>query len=429
MTPSQKETRKKSRKTSARKSLSTKGALQVSLANIQEAKKELLRYLHPSPLLLNPWLSELFQCEVYLKLENMQPIGSFKIRGATYKISQLTAAQRKHGVIAASAGNHAQGVAWGSRQLGVNALIVMPVGAPLVKIQNTRTLGAEVRLIGNCYDDCYQEAREISRKTQRVFVHAFEDEAVIAGQGTIGLEILEQLPDVDYIIGAVGGGGMMAGVSTVIKALRPQAKVIACQAATASSMVQSVKKGRAIHLDFAGTFADGIAVRSASEKMRRLLAPQIDQWIEVNEDSIAASVLMLLEKAKIVTEGAGAISLSCLDQIRKKIRGKKVVLLITGGNIDVNVLSRIIDVGLIQTGRRMRVNVLIPDRPGSLARLTDLIAKQGANILQAIHDRNEPSTKMNQTEVALTLETRGPEHSASLIAVLENHVFRVELIR
>jgi threonine dehydratase len=378
---------------------------------------------------LNPWLSELFNCEVYLKLENMQPIGSFKIRGATYKISQLSPAQKKLGVIAASAGNHAQGVAWGSRQLGVSALIVMPVGAPLVKVQNTRALGAEVKLLGNCYDECYEKAREISRKTHRVFVHAYEDEAVIAGQGTIGLEILEQLPDVDCVVGAVGGGGMMAGVSTVLKALRPQAKVIACQAAMANSMIQSIKKGRPVQLGSADTFADGIAVRSASEKMRRILMPQIDQWIEVDEDSIAASVLMLLEKAKIVTEGSGAVPLSGLEQIRKKIRGKKVVLLISGGNIDVNVLSRIIDLGLIQTGRRVRINVLIPDRPGSLAMLTDLIAKRGANILQAIHDRNEPSTKMNQTEVALTLETRGPEHSASLIAALEDHVLRVELIR
>lgn len=407
---------------------SSKHPFQVSLAEIQEAKKELHRYLHPSPLLLNPWLSEQFHCEVHLKLESMQPIGSFKIRGATYKISQLNTAQKKMGVIAASAGNHAQGVAWGSRQLGVSALIYMPVGAPLVKVQNTRALGAEVVLYGNSYDECYQEAREVSRKTHRIFVHAFEDEAVVAGQGTIGLEILEQLPDVDYIVGAVGGGGMMAGVSTVFKALRPQAKIIACQAALANSMIQSVKKGKAVTLDSAATFADGIAVKCASEKLRKLLAPQIDQWVEVDEDSIAAAVLTLLEKAKIVTEGSGAISLACLEQIRKKVRGKKVILLISGGNIDVNVLSRIIDVGLIQTGRRLRLNVLIPDRPGSLARLTDLIAQQGANILQAIHDRNEPSTKMNQTEVALTLETRGPEHSASLISALENQVFRLELI-
>jgi threonine dehydratase len=402
-------------------------SLNVTLANIQQAKQELHRYLPSTPLLLNSWLSDAFGCELYLKLENMQPIGSFKIRGATYKISQLTPAERKKGVIAASAGNHAQGVAWGSKQLGVNALIVMPVGAPLVKIQNTRALGADVVLQGENYDEAYEVAREIARKTGRFFVHAFEDEEVIAGQGTVALEVLEQLPDVDFIVGAVGGGGLMTGVATVVKALRPQTRVVGCQASGAASMVRSIQKGKAVTLESTHTFADGIAVSHASEKMRSLMSCCIDDWIEVDEDAIAAAVLNLLEKAKVTAEGSGAVPLAALDHIRKKIRGKKVVLLVSGGNIDVNVLSRIIDLGLIRAGRRLRVNVWLSDKPGSLAKLTDLIAKQGANILQAIHDRSEPSVKIDQTEVALTLETRGPDHSATVVNALRNGVLRLEL--
>jgi threonine dehydratase len=404
-----------------------KKGFQVTLADIQEAKNELHQYLPPSPLLFNPWLSEAMGCEIYLKLENMQPIGSFKIRGATYKISKLTAKQKKLGVIAASAGNHAQGVAWGSKKMGCHALIVMPKTASLMKIQNTKALGADVVLEGLNYDEAFVHAKKMSEKTGKVLIHAFEDEAIIAGQGTIALEILEQLPDADYVVGSVGGGGMMAGVATVFKALRPQTQIVACQAAQASSMIQSVRKGKAVSLNSANTFADGIAVMRASDKIRKILTDKVDQWVEVEEDDLATAVLTLLEKAKIMTEGSCAAPLAALDPIKKKIQGKKVVLIISGGNIDVNLLSRIIDRGLIRTGRRIRLNVLISDRPGSLAQLTGLIAKQGANILQAIHDRNEPSTQIGETEVALTLETRGPDHSAQLLKVLKENVLRLEL--
>jgi threonine dehydratase len=401
--------------------------MDVTLAKIQAAREELSKHMHPSPLLWNGWLSELFGCQVYLKLENMQPIGSFKIRGATYKISKLSEAQKKQGVIAASAGNHAQGVAWGSRKLGVKALIVMPTVAPLVKIHNTKTLGAEVVLKGTNYEEAYIAAKELEKETHRILIHAFEDETVIAGQGTIGLEILEQLPDVDYVIGALGGGGMMAGIATVFRALKPQTQIIAGQASRCASMVKSIQQGHVIQIESPNTFADGIAVGKASESMRKILEPLIDEWCEVDDEAIAAGVLTLMEKAKIVAEGSGAVPLACLDQIKEKVRGKKIVLVVSGGNIDVNVLSRIIDLGLIRSGRRVRINVLLLDRPGSLAHLTDLIAKQGANILQAIHDRNEPSAKIDQAEVALTLETKGPEHSAALIEALRKNVLRLEL--
>ena len=246
--------------------------MKVTLADIQRAKGELDKYLPPRRSYTTLGFGD-FGCELYLKLKTMQPIGSFKIRGATYKISTLTREQRRHGVIAASAGNHAQGVAWGSRKLGVSALIVMPKTAPLVKVQNTRALGAEILLEGDTYDEAFETAKKLTKKSGSHFVHAFDDEAVIAGQGTIGLKIMSQIPDVDFVIGSMGGGGMMAGVGTAIKQLRPQARIIGCQAAGAPSMYQSLKKGKAIRLNHIETFADGIAVADASERMRKVLEP------------------------------------------------------------------------------------------------------------------------------------------------------------
>jgi len=404
-------------------------SFQLDLATVQAAKVDLSQYLKPSPLLLNPWLSEAFGCNLYLKLETMQPIGSFKIRGATHKISQLSPEQKNRGVIAASAGNHAQGVAWGSRTLGTHALIVMPRSATLMKIQNTRALGAEIVLDGDTYDQAYRVALGIAQETGRVFVHAFEDPDVIAGQGTVGLEILDQLPNPDFIIGSIGGGGLMAGTAIAIKTLRPQTQLIGCQAAGAAAMCKSLEHGQPEDLNHVATFADGIAVGKTSKPMFDLLHSRLDHCFSVDDELIATAILTLMEKAKIIAEGAGAVPLAAIEKLGSQIRGKNVVLIISGGNIDVNVLSKIIDRGLIRTGRRIRVNVVISDRPGSLARLTDLIAQQGANILQAIHDRNEPSMGLDQTDVALTLETRGPDHSQSLIQALKDHVVRLELIQ
>lgn len=401
--------------------------MRFDLSDIHAAKKELEKILEPTPLVRNPWLSELFDCEVFLKLENMQPIGSFKIRGATYRISRLSRAERRKGVIAASAGNHAQGVAWGSRRLGVKATIVMPVNAPLVKIQNTRALGAEIIMFGTNFDDAKAHAEKLAKKSGKVLIPAFENEDVIAGQGTIGLEILEQLPEVDWIVGSIGGGGMMAGVGVAVKSLRPKTKIAACQATGAPAMLESLKKGRAVKSEKVQTFADGIAVRQARESMRKVLACVVDAPVAVDDERTADAVLLLLEKAKTVVEGSGAIALAALDQLRAKIKGKKVVVIVSGGNIDVNLLGRIIDHGMLHSGRRMRVNVWLSDRPGSLAHLTERLAFWGANVLQAIHDHNLPSSKVEETEVSLTLETRGPEHSAAILKGLKAEFRRVEL--
>ena len=399
----------------------------MTLADIHEARRILNPLLPASPLIHNAWLSEAYGCEIHLKMENMQPIGSFKIRGATVRIARLTEAEKKAGVIAASAGNHAQGVAWGAKQLGVDALIVMPKGAPIMKIENTKALGAQVILEGDNYDEAYAAAQAIQATSGRTFIPAFEDPDVISGQGTCGLEVLEQLPDVDFILGSVGGGGLLAGMGLVFHEMKPKTRIYGCQSSGAPSMVRSYREGKAISLEKATTFADGIAVLKAKEPMREILAQTIHGMLEAEDDVIAEAVLTLLEKAKVVAEGAAAVPLAVLEQLRGDIKGKKVVLVISGGNIDVNVLSRIIDRGLTRSGRRLRVNVLLSDRPGSLARLTELIARKGGNVLQAIHDRNEPSTTIDLTEVALTLETRGRQHSDELIAALREQVIRLEL--
>lgn len=402
--------------------------LKVRLDDVYAAADELGRYLKPTPLLHNSWLSEEYGCNVWLKLETAQPVGSFKIRGATNKVAHLTADERANGVIAASAGNHAQGVAWGARQYGVSALIVMPQAAPLMKIQNTRALGAEVHLEGANYQEAYEASLRIAKETGRVFVHAYQDPHVIAGQGTVGLEILEQCPDVDCVIGAIGGGGLMSGVGVAVKSLDPEIRLVGCQAKGASPMVKALRSGHEEEQRRVHTFADGVAVSKASEPMRALLAERIDRTVTADDTEIAGGLLALMEKAKVVAEGSGALPLAVLGKVPKKVRGKNVVLIVSGGNIDVNVVGRIIDRGLLQSGRRLRLNATILDRPGSLSALTDALAREGANILQAFHDRNDPSTAIDETQVELTVETRGPEHSERVVKALKREVHRLEVV-
>lgn len=399
------------------------------LSQIQAARRTLADLLPSTPLVYNAWLSQLLEASVFLKLENMQPIGSFKIRGATYKISTLSQVQRKKGVICASAGNHAQGVAWAAQILGAKATIVMPVTAPLMKVENSRTLGAEVILHGESYDDAFAEAKRLCRARGLTFVHAFEDAQVTAGQGTIALELFEQLPDFDVVIGPIGGGGLMGGIGLAVKALRPQVEVVACQASGAASMLESVKRKRPVELEKVATLADGIAVKHASQDMLNLLTEVIDRWVEIEDDEIVAAILMLAEKAKIITEGAGASALATALRIKPHLKGKKVVLLACGGNIDINLLSRVIDRALIQAGRLLRLSVLVSDKPGALHQLTAVIADAGANILQVIHDRDQPTVRIDQTRIELTLETRGQEHSLEIIKEIEKIVLTVEVHR
>ena len=400
----------------------------VTLQQIEKAQSVLGAILAPTPLIKNEILSLLYECEVYLKLETLQPVGSFKIRGATYKIAHLSEAEKKNGVIAASAGNHAQGVAWGARHFGVSSLIVMPEIAPLTKISNTQALGAEVYLEGENYDESFSAAQRIMKESGRTYVHAFQDPLVIAGQGTIGLEIISQLPEVDVVVASIGGGGLCAGLGIALKGKKPSVQLIGCQAKNASSMAESLEKHQKIIIPNSGTFADGIAVQNVSSELFEILDPLVDQVFTSDEEEIAMNVLRFMEKAKLVVEGSGAIVLGALDHFKAELRNKKVVLVVTGGNIDVNLVSRIIDRGLIRSGRRLHIRVQMSDRTGSLSKLTALLASLKTNILQTIHDRSERNIRLDETEVELLLETRGPEHSKAVTDALEKHCKKVTVI-
>ncbi|MGE4232199.1 MAG: threonine ammonia-lyase [Bacteriovoracia bacterium] len=399
----------------------------VEIEDIEQARGVLRKYLEPTPLIYNRWLSEIMDCSVFLKLENMQPIGSFKIRGATYKISRLTKAQRKKGVIAASAGNHAQGVAWGALQFGTKATIIMAKTASITKIERTKALGAHVILDGNNYDEAFQIAKKVSKKTGKVFVHPFEDPDVISGQGTVGLEIAEQLPEVDTVIGSLGGGGLMAGVSLALKAIKPNVEIVGTQASGASSLVRMIKSGKPGDLT-ADTFADGVRVMKPSSEMAKVLRPIIDRTLTASDDEIALALLVLLEKAKVIAEGAGALPFAVLKANQKLFRGKNVVLIVSGGNIDISLLARIVERGLILSGRRLRLDVHIKDFPGSLLRVTQELANLHANVIQVIHDRNALSMGINETRVELTLETRDPEHANEIIKTLKQIVVKVDRV-
>lgn len=397
--------------------------MKITLKDFRAAYDVLSQVIEPTPLIRNEWLSIQYDCDVYLKLENMLPVGSFKMRGATNMINSLTPAQRKLGVLAVSAGNHAQGVAWAARKFGVKATIVMPVGSPLTKIRNTEAMGAQVILHGNSIEDGFAYAEQLMKKKKMVFLHPYKDPKVIAGQGSIGFELLEQLPDMDYVFSAIGGGGLVAGMGGVLKSLRPGVRLIAGQASGASAMVNSLQKGKVVQVDSAATFADGIRVKIANPEMFKLLDEVVDETLAVTDEMISLAILRLMEKARVIAEGAGAVPLAVLDALHKKnpkrFKGKKVVLVICGGNIDVNLLERIIDRGLIESSRKVRISIPITDSPGTLHQLTGIIKDNGANILQVVHDRDSHGTGITGANVLFTLETKGKAELEKLVKFLK----------
>ena len=336
--------------------------------------------------------------------------GSFKERGAANVLLQLSDEERRRGVITASAGNHGLAVAFHAARLGIAAVIVMPEWAPLTKVQSARRQGAEVVLHGDNYDEAYARAREIEAARRLVFVHPFDDPRVIAGQGTIGLELAEQVPDLDAVLVPVGGGGLAAGLALALKARRPGAEVIGVQADEAPGMKAALAAGERVRSPAAPTIADGIAVRRVGEHTLALARRWIDQVVSVGEEEIANAILLLLEIEKTVVEGAGAVPLAALVNKQVALAGKTVVLVLSGGNIDVNLVSRIIERGLVKDGRLVRLAVLLRDRPGQLARLTALVAEMRANVLHILHDRAFSRARLGETEVELTLETTGREH-------------------
>lgn len=344
--------------------------------------------------------------ELYLKTENLQITGSFKLRGAYYKISQLTEEEKARGIIACSAGNHAQGVALAATENGIRSTICMPDGAPISKVEATKRLGAQVCLVKGAYDDAYEYACRLRDETGATFIHPFDDEQVIAGQGTIGLEILDQLADVDAVLVPIGGGGLISGVAFAIKSLRPDVKVYGVQAAGAPSMFNSVNVHEQITLDRVSTFADGIAVKHPGDITFSMVEKYVDAVVTVTEDEIAAAILALIEKQKLIAEGAGAVSVAAAMFDKVDLKGKKAVCLVSGGNIDVNILSRVITRGLVMSGRNTNLMIALEDKPGQLQGVSEIISRCGGNVVSVHHDRGDTSMAITSCFLKLGLETR-----------------------
>jgi threonine dehydratase len=390
----------------------------ITLRDIEQARARVGVAIYVSPCARSQALSERLGCELYLKLENLQMTGSFKERGAFNKLALLSEEQRAAGVIAASAGNHAQGLAFAAKHFGVRATIVMPVGTALIKRSATLAHGAEVILHGESYDDAAAEAARLAVERGLTSVPAFDDDAVIAGQGTIGLELLEQVPNLDAVVVPVGGGGLAGGIAVAIKSHRPEVAIYGVQAELVPSMHEALRLGAPVLVEPARTLADGVAVRRVSARTLELASRYLDRIALVGEEEIAQAVLLLLELEKTVAEGAGAAALAAALQGELPLEGKRVVVLVSGGNIDVNLLSRIIDRGLVKSGRCMRLWVLIPDMPGSLAALLATTARMQANVLQVHHDRLAARTEPGMTAVELVLETRGFDHIDEIEAAI-----------
>lgn len=398
----------------------------IDLTDIQQAAERLDGVVRHTPMLHSHRLSERLGCEVHLKLENLQLTGAFKIRGATNCIAQLSESERASGVITASAGNHAQGVAAAARAADIAATIVMPDTTPVTKVQATAEYGAEVILHGRDFDEAQTEAYRLADERGATFVHPFDDDRVIAGQGTVGLEIIEQLPQVDCVLAPVGGGGLISGIATAVKSLKPEASVIGVQAENAPAMFLSCRVEELTHADVVGTIAEGIAVGQPCERTFEMIGERVDEMLTVAERDIARAMLELLEHHKLVAEGAGATPVAALESCSEQMRDKTVCLVISGGNADVTTLAGVIDRGLVEAGRSVKLQVTLADQPGALAALATAIGEAGANIVEIYHDRMNVSLELSQAEVELVLGTRGHEHIEEVIACLRERGYDVE---
>lgn len=397
--------------------------MSVSLGMILEARERLKGVAQRTGLVQFKALSD-EHTQVYLKTEDLQNTGSFKVRGAYIKIASLTPEERACGVIASSAGNHAQGVALAAKAFGCPATIVMPAGAPLSKVMATRELGAKVVLKGTVYDDAYDEACRLQKETGATFIHPFDDPMVIAGQGTIGLEIMDDLPDVDTIVAPIGGGGLISGVAAAVKMLHPNVRIVGVQAAGAAGMKASLDAGHVVALDHAKTIADGIAVKQPGENTFDLCSKYVDEVVTVDDDEIAQAILFLMERGKMVAEGAGAAPVAAI--INKKFDTKgKVAAIISGGNIDVTMISRIIEKGLLRAGRVSKLRILMQDRPGQLELVSHIIGSNGANVMAIHHDRTDVDLDIRDAILEITMETQDREHAQRIIHALREVGFNV----
>ena len=398
----------------------------LTLDKVYQAKCALKNVCRETDVIYSPVLSKQSGCELYLKTENLQVTGSFKVRGAYYKISQLTVAEKSHGVIACSAGNHAQGVALASKEFGIRSIICMPDGAPISKVEATKSYGAEVVLVPGVYDDAHNYAEKLKDEKGYTFIHPFDDDDVIAGQATIGLELIDQLKDVDAIVVPIGGGGLISGVAFAVKSSKPAIKIYGVQAAGAPSMLRSVEHKRIETLPSVSTIADGIAVKEPGKLTFELCSKYVDGIVSVTDDQVSAAVLALIEKQKMIAEGAGAVALAAVMFGKiPKIKGKKVVCLISGGNIDVTILSRVINRGLLMSGRTTSMTIELVDKPGQLVAVSAIIAGCGGNVVSVLHERSNEGTDINGCYLKLGIETRDFTHIKEIESALKSNGFKL----
>ena len=391
------------------------------------AKEKLSKVLLKTSLIQSPIFSKEAGNEVYIKPENLQKTGSFKIRGAYNKITNLSDEEKKKGVIASSAGNHAQGVAYGAKESGIKAVIVMPKSTPLIKVESTKQYGAEVVLHGDVYDDAFKKAKELEEKEGYIFVHPFDDEDVIYGQGTIALEILEELPETDIILVPIGGGGLISGIACAAKILKPEIKIIGVEPDGAASAYEAIKEDKVVELKEANTIADGTAVKKIGNTTFEYIKKYVDEIITVSDYELMESFLLLVEKHKIIAENSGILSLAALKKLKEK--NKKVVSVVSGGNIDVLMISSMINKGLIRRDRIFNFSVNIPDKPGELAKVVDLIAQQGANVVKLEHNQFKNLSRFKDIELQITVETNGSEHIKNLTQAFEEKGYEIVRIK
>ena len=391
------------------------------------AKEKLSKVLLKTSLIQSPIFSKEAGNEVYIKPENLQKTGSFKIRGAYNKITNLSDEEKKKGVIASSAGNHAQGVAYGAKESGIKAVIVMPKSTPLIKVESTKQYGAEVVLHGDVYDDAFKKAKELEEKEGYIFVHPFDDEDVIYGQGTIALEILEELPETDIILVPIGGGGLISGIACAAKILKPEIKIIGVEPDGAASAYEAIKEDKVVELKEANTIADGTAVKKIGNTTFEYIKKYVDEIITVSDYELMEAFLLLVEKHKIIAENSGILSLAALKKLKEK--NKKVVSVVSGGNIDVLMISSMINKGLIRRDRIFNFTVNIPDKPGELAKVVDLIAQQGANVVKLEHNQFKNLSRFKDIELQITVETNGSEHVKNLVQAFEEKGYEIVRIK
>ena len=398
----------------------------LTLDRFEEASDLVKRVTNPTKLIYSDYLSDQCGGKVYLKPENMQHTGAYKIRGAYYKISTLSAEERERGLITASAGNHAQGVAYAAKKFGCKATIVMPTVTPLIKVNRTKSYGADVVLYGDVYDDAYAYACELAEKNGYTFVHPFNDLDVAAGQGTIAMEIVQELPTVDYILVPVGGGGLIAGVSSLAKMLNPKIKVIGVEPAEAASMTAALQAGEVVELDSANTIADGTAVKAVGDKVLPYIQENVDDMLLVEDDELIGAFLDMVENHKMIIENSGLLSVAALKQL--DCRGKKVVCILSGGNMDVITMSSIVQHGLIQRDLIFSVSVLLPDKPGELVQVAKTIADEQGNVIKLEHNQFVSTNRNAAVELRITMEAFGTEHKNRILDALEKAGFRPKLI-